>query len=59
MEINPIRTEADYKAALSEIANLMQLDPDPGAPEGERLDILTTLVQAYEARHIPITPPIR
>ena len=35
----------------------MESDPDLGTPEGDRLDILITLVQAYEARHVPITAP--
>ena len=54
MNIRPIHTEADYKATLKEISALMEFDPDPGTPEGDRLDILTTLVQAWEARHVPI-----
>jgi HTH-type transcriptional regulator/antitoxin HigA len=57
MDIRPIHTEADYQATLEAISALMEADPDPGTPEGDRLDILTTLVQAYEARHVPITAP--
>ena len=57
MDIRPIRTDADCKAALKEISALMDADPDPGTPEGDRLDILATLVQAYEARHMPISAP--
>lgn len=57
MDIRPIHTEADYKATLKEISALMEFDPDPGTPEGDRLDILATLVQAYEARHFPIVAP--
>ena len=57
MDIRPIHTEADYKAALKEIAALMDSDPDLGTPEGDRLDILATLVQVYEARHVPIAAP--
>lgn len=57
MEINPIRTEADYMAALREVSGLIDLDPAPDSPEGERLDVLGTLVQAYEVRHYPIDPP--
>lgn len=57
MDIRPIHTEADYEATLKAISALMEADPDPGTPEGDRLDILTTLVQAYEARHVPITAP--
>ena len=57
MDIQPIRTESDYKAALRQISTLMEADPEPGTPEGDRLDILATLVQAYEARHFPIGAP--
>ncbi len=57
MDIRPIHTEADYQATLKAISALMESDPDPGTPEGDRLDILTTLVQAYEATHVPITAP--
>ena len=57
MDIRPIHTEADHKAALKEVSALMESDPDPGTPEGDRLDILATLVQAYEARQVPIGAP--
>lgn len=57
MEIKAIRTEADYLAALSEISALIDIDPTPESIEGERLDVLGTLVQAYEAKHYPIDPP--
>jgi HTH-type transcriptional regulator/antitoxin HigA len=57
MEIRPIRTKADYKATLKEISALMEADPAPGTAEGDRLDVLVTLVQVYEARHVPISPP--
>lgn len=55
MEIRPIRTEADYEAALAEIARLFNAAPD--TPEGDRLDVLATLVEAYEAQHYPIPEP--
>lgn len=57
MDIRPIHTEADHKLALKEISALMVADPDLGTPDGDRLDILTTLVQAYEAKHFPISAP--
>ena len=57
MEINPIRTVNDYKTALKEISALMTGDPALGTPEGDRLDVLATLVQAYESKHHPIDPP--
>lgn len=57
MDIKPIRTDADYQAALKKIAALMEADPELGTPDGDRLDILATLVQAYEQRHFPMDLP--
>lgn len=57
MEIRPIRTDADYKVALKDASRLMESDPDFGTPEGDHLDVLATLVQAYEAKHYPIDLP--
>ena len=57
MEVNAIRTDADYRAALREVSALIDLDPDRESPEGERLEVIGTLVQAYEAEHHPIDPP--
>ncbi|SOE01422.1 helix-turn-helix domain-containing protein [Caenispirillum bisanense] len=53
--VHPIRTEADYEAALRQIETLMTAPA--GSPEGETLDVLVTLVQAYEARHHAIEAP--
>lgn len=55
MEIKPIRSEADYKAALEEIERIME--SQPGTPEGDRMEVLVTLVEAYEARNFPIPEP--
>jgi HTH-type transcriptional regulator / antitoxin HigA len=55
MEIRPIKTEADYQVALAQIADLMGAGPH--TPAGERLDVLVTLVQAYEETHWRIAPP--
>ncbi len=55
MEIRPIRTETDYEAALKETEQLM--NSEPGTPEADRLEVLTTLVEAYEERHYPIPAP--
>ena len=55
MEIKPIRTKADYRAALKEIEALMSAQRD--TLEGERLDVLVTLVEAYESRHYPLDLP--
>ena len=57
MDIRPIHTETDYKTTLEEISTLMASDPALGTPEGDRLDILVTLVQAYEAKHVPVGAP--
>jgi HTH-type transcriptional regulator / antitoxin HigA len=53
--VRPVRTEAEYDAALRDIDALM--DAQPGTSDGDRLDVLVTLVQAYEARHHPVPPP--
>ncbi|MES2257656.1 MAG: helix-turn-helix domain-containing protein [Pseudomonadota bacterium] len=55
MDIKPIRTEDDYHAALREVESLMAAEF--GTPEGDRLDVLATLVDAYEARHFPMELP--
>ena len=55
MEIRPIHTESDHESALKEIENLME--SMPGTPKGDRLDILVTLVEAYEAKNFPIPEP--
>ena len=55
MRIKPIKTEADYHAALKEIERIFEATPD--TPEGDDLDILTTLVEAYEEKHFPIPLP--
>ena len=52
MDIKPIRTEADYQTALSEVESLMTAEF--GMPKGDRLDVLATLVEAYEAKHFPM-----
>jgi HTH-type transcriptional regulator / antitoxin HigA len=53
--VRPLRTADDHRAALSEIESLMTATPD--TPEGDRLDVLISLVEAWEARHIPIETP--
>jgi len=55
MDIKPIRTEQDYQTALKEIERLFEAVP--GSSEGDRLDILVTLVEAYEAKHYSIPDP--
>jgi HTH-type transcriptional regulator/antitoxin HigA len=53
--VKPIRTEADYEAALAEVERLW--GAKLGTPAGDRLDVLATLIDAYEAEHFPIDPP--
>ncbi len=55
MDIKPIRTEQDYEAALARVDDLM--DAEIGTPEGEELDVLVDLVEAYESRHVPMGYP--
>jgi len=55
MDIKPIRTNADYRRALKAIEGLMTAAPN--SPEGEKLDVLVTLVEAYESKHYPLDLP--
>lgn len=55
MDIRPIKSEADYQAALSEIETLFDAEPD--TPRADRLEVLTTLVEAYEEQHYSIPAP--
>ncbi len=55
MDIRPIRTESDYQLAL--VAAAASMDAEAGTPEGDRLDIRATLIEAYEAEHHPIEAP--
>lgn len=57
MTIKPIRTEKDYRGALKKIDALIALDPKEGTAEYDELDILSTLVEAYETMHYPIEAP--
>jgi HTH-type transcriptional regulator / antitoxin HigA len=54
-EIRPIRNETDYEAALAEVARLWGARSETS--EGDRLDVLVTLIDAYESEHHPIDPP--
>ncbi len=55
MDIKPIKTENDYQAALAEIERL--IGAEPNTPEGDKLDVLTILVETYEEKQYPIDPP--
>lgn len=54
-DLKPIRTKADYKAALAEVERLW--GARSGTPKGDRLDVLATLIDAYETQHYPMDPP--
>jgi HTH-type transcriptional regulator/antitoxin HigA len=55
MNIRPVKTKKDHKAALRRIETLMTAKAN--TPEGDELDVLVTLVEAYEARHYPVGEP--
>jgi HTH-type transcriptional regulator / antitoxin HigA len=55
MDIRPTRSEVDYRVALTEIERLW--DAEPGTPEGDHAEILSILIEAYEAKHDPIPAP--
>jgi HTH-type transcriptional regulator/antitoxin HigA len=54
-EVKPIRSQADHEAALAEVERLW--GAKAGTPDGDRLDVLATLIDAYEAEHYPMDPP--
>jgi HTH-type transcriptional regulator / antitoxin HigA len=54
-DVKPIRTKRDHEAALKEVERLW--GAKAGTPEGDRLDVLATLIHAYETEHYPIDPP--
>ena len=58
MNIKPIKTDGDYKEALNIIESLMMATAD--SPDGDKLDVMVTLVEAYEAKHFPmeLTDPV-
>lgn len=57
MEVQAIRNEAIYRETLARVSALVELDPAPDTPEGEQLEVLGTLVEAYEARQYPVALP--
>ena len=57
MQIRPIRSDADYKSMLAEVSTLIELNPDPDSQDGERLEVLALLVEAYEEKHFPLPLP--
>jgi len=55
MDIRPIKTEQDYTSAIKRIEELWGVRKD--TPEGDELDLLVTLVESYEIKHYPVSPP--
>jgi HTH-type transcriptional regulator/antitoxin HigA len=53
--VNPIQSESEYKVALAEVERLW--GAKPGTPDGDRLDILVTLIDVYETKNYPMDPP--
>ena len=55
--IRPIKTEADYDWAIAEITRYFENEPEVGSADGDRFDVLATLIEAYEDKHYPIEAP--
>jgi HTH-type transcriptional regulator/antitoxin HigA len=55
--IRPLRSEADYDAALNEIEQYFENEPKPGTPEADRFDLLALIIEDYERKRWPIEPP--
>lgn len=54
MNIKPIKTDVDYRAALKEVETLMTTEPN--TLEGKKIDVLVTLIEVYESKHFPLSP---
>ncbi|HXD84411.1 MAG TPA: transcriptional regulator [Rudaea sp.] len=54
--LNPIRTEADYEAALTQAGRYFDAEPNPNSAEGAHFDALITLIEAWETKHHPVLP---
>jgi HTH-type transcriptional regulator/antitoxin HigA len=55
--IRPLRSEADYDAALEEIEGYFETEPKPSTPEADRFDLLALIIEDHERKHWPIEPP--
>jgi HTH-type transcriptional regulator/antitoxin HigA len=55
--IRPLRTKADYEAALDQIERYFDREPTPGTAEADRFDLLALVIEDYEKKHWPIDPP--
>jgi HTH-type transcriptional regulator/antitoxin HigA len=57
MDVKPIRTEDDYKVVMRLLSSYFDNEPEPGTEDGDRFEVLLTLVQAYEVRRFDVLPP--
>ncbi|MFG6205655.1 MULTISPECIES: helix-turn-helix domain-containing protein [Pseudomonas] len=57
MNIHPIHTEEEYRAALKEVSAFFDNEPEPDTPEGDYFDVMITLIEAYEAKQFPLDLP--
>lgn len=57
MQIRPLHDDDAYNAALARVSELVDLDPEPDTPEGDELEVLSILVEHYEAEHFPMASP--
>ncbi|WMI99032.1 helix-turn-helix domain-containing protein [Pseudomonas chlororaphis subsp. aurantiaca] len=57
MQIRPIHTDQDYRAALKQVSVLFDNEPEPGTAEGDYFDVMITLIEAFEAKQFPIDLP--
>ncbi|ULT71760.1 helix-turn-helix domain-containing protein [Pseudomonas sp. BC42] len=57
MNIRPIHTDQDYRAALQSVSPLFDNEPQPGTPKGDYFDVMITLIEAYEAKQFPLDLP--
>ncbi|CRY53734.1 Antitoxin HigA [Yersinia intermedia] len=57
MIIRPIRNEEDYRAALKAVSPLFDHEPEPNTPEGDFLEVMIVLIEAYEQKHFPVDLP--
>ena len=58
MEVRPLRSEADYAAALEAIEAFFETEPQPGSPEADRFDLLALVIADYERKHWAIEAPV-
>ncbi|AVO61210.1 MULTISPECIES: helix-turn-helix domain-containing protein [Pseudomonas] len=57
MQIRPIHTDQDYRAALKQVSVLFDNEPEPGTAQGDYFDVMITLIEAYEAKQFPVDLP--